>query len=72
MKIISSVNFIYIFVCVGVMYSGECDICGVTLSVHPHRVSCIFMQKYYILEYIDIEGTRLSSEISPTRTDLSS
>ena len=25
-----------------------------------------------ILEYIDIEGTRLSSEISPTRTDLTS
>ena len=24
---------------------------------------------YHILEYIDIEGTRLSSKISPTRTD---
>jgi hypothetical protein len=36
------------------------------LSVHPHRASC------HILEYIDIEGTRLSSEISPTRTDWTS
>ena len=25
--------------------------------------------KYHILEYIDIEGTRLSSKISATRTD---
>ena len=25
-----------IFVCVGVMYSGEHDVCDVTLSVHPH------------------------------------
>jgi hypothetical protein len=25
-----------IFVCVGVMYSGEYDVCGVTPSVHPH------------------------------------
>jgi hypothetical protein len=24
-------------VCVGVMYSGEYDVCDVTLSVHPHR-----------------------------------
>jgi hypothetical protein len=28
-----------LFVCVGVMYSGEYDVCGVTLSVHPHRAS---------------------------------
>jgi hypothetical protein len=26
-----------LFVCVGVMYSGEYDVCDVTLSVHPHR-----------------------------------
>ena len=25
--------------CVGVIYSGEYDVCGVTLSVHPHRAS---------------------------------
>ena len=25
------------FVCVGVIYSGEYVVCGVTLSVHPHR-----------------------------------
>jgi hypothetical protein len=29
-------------------------------------------KKYHILEYIDIEGTRLSSQISPTRTGLTS
>jgi hypothetical protein len=29
----------FIFVCVGVMYSGEYDVCDVTLSVHPHRAS---------------------------------
>jgi hypothetical protein len=28
-----------LFVCVGVMYSGEYDVCGVTLSVHPNRAS---------------------------------
>ena len=31
-------GYIYIF-CVGVMYSGECDVCDVTLSVYPHRAS---------------------------------
>ena len=30
---------IYIFFCVGVMYSGEYDACDVTLSVYPHRAS---------------------------------
>ena len=28
-----------IFFCVGVMYSGEYDVCDVTLSVYPHRAS---------------------------------
>jgi hypothetical protein len=28
-----------IFVCVCVMYSGEYDVCDITLSVHPHRAS---------------------------------
>jgi hypothetical protein len=28
-----------LFVCVGVMYSGEYDVCDVTLSVHPHLAS---------------------------------
>ena len=27
------------FFCVGVMYSGEYDVCNVTLSVYPHRDS---------------------------------
>ena len=64
------------------------DVCDVTLSVHPHRASwnvCLTTvgiepatfginkhKKYHILEYIDIEGTGLSSEISPSRTDLTS
>ena len=29
----------FFFFCVGVVYSGEYDICDVTLSVHPHRAS---------------------------------
>ena len=28
-----------IFFCVGVVYSGEYDVFGVTLSVYPHRAS---------------------------------
>ena len=28
-----------ISVCAGAMFSGEYDVCGVTLSVHPHRAS---------------------------------
>ena len=32
-------HFLNYFVCVGVMYSGEYDVCDVTLSVHPHRAS---------------------------------
>jgi hypothetical protein len=31
--------FMHYFVCVAVMYSGEYDVCDVTLSVHPHRAS---------------------------------
>ena len=27
------------FFCVSVMYSGEYDVCDVTLSVYPHRAS---------------------------------
>ena len=27
------------FFCVAVMYSGEYDVCNVTLSVYPHRAS---------------------------------
>ena len=29
----------YDFFCVGVVYSGEYDVCDVTLSVYPHRAS---------------------------------
>jgi hypothetical protein len=28
-----------IFFCVGAVYSGEYDVCDVTLSVYPHRAS---------------------------------
>jgi hypothetical protein len=28
-----------IFLCIGVMYSGEYDVCDVTLSVYPNRPS---------------------------------
>ena len=31
--------YIMFFVYDGVMYSGEYDVCDVTLSVHPHRPS---------------------------------
>ena len=34
-----SVSKIEVFFCVGVMYSGEYDVCDVTLSVYTHRVS---------------------------------
>ena len=32
-------NQLILSVCVGVMYSGEYDVCDVTLSVYPHRAS---------------------------------
>ena len=65
-------SFINDFFCVGVMYSGEYDVCDVTLSVYPHRASLKNMPGHgWNRTYcIDIEGTRLSSEISHTRTDL--
>jgi hypothetical protein len=36
---VGKLKYFNIFVCVGVMYSGEYDVCDVTLSVHPHRAS---------------------------------
>jgi hypothetical protein len=33
------VKYFNIFVCVGVMYSGEYNVCDVTQSVHPHLAS---------------------------------
>ena len=32
-------NLIIIICCVGVVYSGECDVGDVTLSLYPHRAS---------------------------------
>jgi hypothetical protein len=34
-------NQLILCVCVDVMYSGEYDVCDVTLSVHPHRESTL-------------------------------
>ena len=41
LSLVSSISMysMILFVCVGVMYSGEYDVCGVTLSVHQHRTS---------------------------------
>jgi hypothetical protein len=33
------VGLYYDFFCVGVVYSGEYDVCDVTLNVYPHRTS---------------------------------
>ena len=47
-------------------------VCDVTLSVYPHRACLKNMPGHggNRTYDIDIEGTRLSSEISHTRTDL--
>ena len=50
--------------------SGCCQ--SANLRATTTSVKILFMCVYHILEYIDIEGTRFSSEISPTRTDLTS
>ena len=34
-----NINQSYDFFCVGVVYSGEYNVCDVTLSVYPHRAS---------------------------------
>jgi hypothetical protein len=36
-KKIILIKCMLLFVCVGVVYSGEYDVCGVTLSAHPHQ-----------------------------------
>jgi hypothetical protein len=55
------------------------DACDITLSVYPHLAGLENMPGHGPIEpttfgklaqYIDIEGTRLSSEKSHTRTDL--
>jgi hypothetical protein len=33
--IIQTIRNVFVFFCVGVMYSGEYDVCDVTLSVYP-------------------------------------
>ena len=35
-----------IFFCVGVVYSGEYDVCDVTLSVYPHHVCDVTLSVY--------------------------
>ena len=54
-------HYILIFFCVGVMYSGEYDVCDVTLSVYPHRAR---------LKNMPGHGGNRTYEISHTRTDL--
>ena len=49
-----------IFFCVGVVYSGEYDVCDVTLSVYPHRASLKNMPGHggnRTYDYIGTEGT---------------
>jgi hypothetical protein len=38
-KVLIFVQFEHDFFCVGVVYSGEYNVCDVTLSVYPHRAS---------------------------------
>ena len=41
-KVFETIKFeldLYFFFCVGIVYSGEYDVCDVTLSVYPHRAS---------------------------------
>ena len=38
---------IFVFFCVGVVYSGECDVCDVTLSAYPHRARLKQNKSYY-------------------------
>jgi hypothetical protein len=35
-----------LFVCVGVMYSGEYDVCGVTMSMHPGKLKSLPDHQY--------------------------
>ena len=37
--VLLAICFGFFFFCVGVVYSGEYDVCDVTLSVYPHRAS---------------------------------
>jgi hypothetical protein len=55
--------------CFDVIYSGEYNVFDVTLSAYPHRAG---WKNIMIIEHIGIEGTRLSSEIPHTWTDLTS
>ena len=41
-----------LFVCVGVVYSGEYDVCGVTLSVHDHGGNRKVLQKCNSSKYL--------------------
>jgi hypothetical protein len=52
------------------IHTGQAwKICLATVGIEPttHGISA---QKSWLLDYIDIEGTKLSSEISHARTDL--
>jgi hypothetical protein len=52
----------HIFFCVGVVYSGEYDVCDVTLSVYPHRtnifsVLVLCTQVNMMFEYDKVVGS---------------
>ena len=55
-----------IFFCVGVVYSGEYDVCDVTLSVYPHRASLKNMPAT-----VGIEPTNIGTYTSPMLCHLS-
>ena len=48
------------FFCVGVVYSGEYDICDVTLSVYPHLASLKNMSMNMKYEYEIIYGRHMN------------
>jgi hypothetical protein len=47
---------VYDFFCVGVVYSGEYDICDVTLSVYPHRACLKNMPEKYTRREAGLAG----------------
>jgi hypothetical protein len=50
--------------CVGVMYSGEYDVCDVTLSVYPHPAGLKNMPGHGGNRTYDLWNTRVTSQAS--------
>jgi hypothetical protein len=54
------------FFCVGVMFSGEYDVCGVTLSVYAHRTSLKNMHGHFGNRTYDLWSTSsMICQLSP-------